>query len=78
MEAIKSLVPESVRHELTPPSSGTTVNPVHRHISSFHELKEAFICKICDKGFSLEGSMKRHVASVHEEIKAFECKMCAR
>ena len=28
MEAIKSLVPESVRHELTPPSSGTTVNPV--------------------------------------------------
>ena len=28
MEAIKSLVPESVRHELTPPSSSTAVNPV--------------------------------------------------
>ena len=28
MEAIKSLVPESVRHELTPPTSSTVVNPV--------------------------------------------------
>ena len=45
------------------------------HISSVHERKKPFSCKICDQSFSEKGSMSKQVASVHEGKKPFKCRM---
>ena len=47
-----------------------------RHMSSVHEEKKAFKCKVCDKNFSQKTILSVHMASVHEGLKAFKCELC--
>ena len=41
-----------------------------RDMSSVHEEKKVFKCKVCDKSFSQKTSMTRHMVSIHEQACA--------
>ena len=45
-------------------------------MSSIHEEKEAFKCKVCGKPFSQKAMMIKHMSSIHEGKKPFKCKVC--
>ena len=48
----------------------------HQNIEKFHEVINAFKCKICEYKTGRKSDLKRHIESVHEGIKNFNCNIC--
>ena len=59
----------------------TVVDQEHmnKKIKLLCNIKQQFQCKLCQRCFTENGSLKKHILSVHEgkkRKKSFECKIC--
>ena len=44
--------------------------------SAHHCESEMYVCSLCNKSFSTQGSLKRHRESVHRQSAGFSCQVC--
>ena len=61
--------------------------PLFLHTSSLARIKggaahpsesDVYVCDLCNRRFSTQGSLKRHRESVHRQSAGFSCQVCAQ
>ena len=48
----------------------------YRKGSAHHCEPEMYVCSLCNRSFSTQGSLKRHRESVHRQSAGFSCQVC--
>ena len=45
--------------------------------SDHHGESEMYVCDLCNRSFSTQGSLKRHREPVHQQSAGFSCQVCS-
>ena len=53
-------------------------NELAKHKESFHEIKNPFLCHICDGSYYCKDTLTRHIKFVHEGERKYKCSTCDR
>ena len=50
----------------------------HKNGTAHHCELEMYVCNLCNRSFSTQGSLKRHRESVHRQSVGFSCRVCGQ
>ena len=62
----------------TPPFLFTSSLPHIKGGDAHHCELEMYVCDLCNRSFSTQGSLKRHRESVHRQSVGFSCQVCGQ
>lgn len=48
----------------------------NRHTKRMHSKERPFICKLCNKSFTINQDLRQHMRNIHENIRNFQCDIC--
>ena len=50
----------------------------YKNGTAHHCELEMYVCNLCNRSFSTQGSLKRHGESVHHQSAGFSCRVCGQ